>query len=175
VARGGYLAGRLRVVVRGHRLVVSYGLIREGLQVAHRYGFRSLEEMVRIALFLESAVYESGSLQSIPGGVRFALRNPPLRIGAFSGLALQWDDVPVPASGCTVQTGAETPPVRFSDVGRSAPVVLPIGQRVEFTAMVGEPTGGSHTVLLELHSLAIPPRVWFCVTDHVRRNGGGPS
>jgi hypothetical protein len=166
---------RLRGGVRGHRLAVNLGLIREGLQIARRYGFRSLEEMARIALFLESAVYEVGSLQSIPGGVRFALRNPPLRMGAFSGLALRWDDSAVAPADCTVRTGADRPPVRFSEVGRATPIVLPIGERVEFTALVGKPSRGTHTILLELHSLAIPPRVWFRLTDQVRRSGGDPT
>jgi hypothetical protein len=171
-ARGGYLAARLPDAVRSHHLVVDAGLLREGLQIGLRFGFRSLEEMARIALFLEAAVYEAHSLQEIPGGVQFALRNPPLRMGAFSGFALRWDDAPVAPEACSVRPAASDSPVRFSDVGRSNPVVLPVGERVEFSALVGPPSPGPHTARLELRSLAIPPIVWFRVTDHVRPRDG---
>ena len=154
--------------------MVDFGLLRDGLQIGRRYGFRSLEELARIALFMESAIYEPKSLQSVPGGVRFALRNPPLRMGAFSGLSLLWDGVPVPPNACSVRPAAAGVPVRFSDVGPAAPVVLPVGERVEFRAEMAPPTPGPHTAFLELQSLAIPPKVWFRVTDQVRASEEAP-
>jgi hypothetical protein len=145
----------------------------DAVKIAHEYGFRSLEELTRIAVILQAAIYESHSLRTIPGGVRFALHNPPLRMGAFSGMALQWDEHPVPAEACTVRPAASSAPVRFSDIGRNSPVVLPPGERVEFTAQVPTPSSGTHTARLELRSLAIPPAVWFRLTDRVRAGDAG--
>lgn len=171
MARGGYPDERLAAVVRTYRVVVDLGLLGEGLRIGHEYGFRSLEELTRIAVFLQGAVYEAKSLRAIPDGVAFALHNPPLRMGAFSSLALHWDEQPVPAAACTVRPAADAAPTRFSDITREAPVVFPTGERIEFTAQVPPPSRGAHTVRLELRSLAVPPLVWLRLTDHVRAAG----
>ncbi|MCI4328133.1 MAG: hypothetical protein L3K01_05305 [Thermoplasmata archaeon] len=154
--------------MRNYHVALDVSLLAEGLRIGQEYGFRSLEELARTGIFLQSAVYEVGSLRTIPGGVTFALHNPPLRMGAFSKLALRWDDQPIPPEDCTVRPAASAEPVRFSEVQRSSPVVFPTGGRIEFTTHVPPPGWGSHTVRLDLRSLAIPPPVWFRLTDHVR-------
>jgi hypothetical protein len=160
--------------VRHYRVVVDLGLLRDGLRIGHEYGFRSLEELARTGVFLQSVVYEAHSLHAIPGGVAFALHNPPLRMGAFSRLSLRWDEREVPLDACTVRPQAAPNAVRFSEIGPQSPVVFPVGERIAFTAGVGSPTHGAHTVRLELRSLAIPPVVWFRLTDHLHPGEVGP-
>jgi hypothetical protein len=161
--------------VRHYRVVVDLDLLRDGLRIGHEYGFRSLEELARTGAFLQSVVYEAHSLRAIPGGVAFALHNPPLRMGAFSRLSLRWDEREVPPERCTVRPAASPAPIRFCDISSHSPVVFPVGERIEFTAGVGTPTHGAHTVRLELRSLAIPPIVWFRLTDHLHHGEGSPG
>jgi hypothetical protein len=154
--------------VRGRHLGPDLGLVLEGLRIAHEYGFGSLEEMARVAWFLERSVYEPGSLHEVPGGVAFALRNPPLRMGAFQALDLFWDGRRLPREHCTVRRDDGSSPRGFEEVSRTAPLCLEPGLRTEFVAKIGLTSHGAHSVQLELRSLAIPPTVWFQVTDHVR-------
>src|ERR1700686_1814169 len=63
------------------RLDVS--LLRDGLSIGWQFGARSLEQLVRVAQFLEHCVYEPGTMSRTPDGVAFTLHNPPLRMGAF--------------------------------------------------------------------------------------------
>ncbi|MCI4325568.1 MAG: hypothetical protein L3K00_06785 [Thermoplasmata archaeon] len=160
--------------MRHYRVVVDLGLLRDGLRIGHEYGFRSLEELARTGVFLQSVVYEANSLRTVSGGVAFALHSPPLRMGAFSRLSLRWDDQEVPPDACTVRPEALAAPVRFSDVSPTNPVVFPVGERIAFTAGVGTPSHGPHTVRLELQSLAIPPVVWFRLTDHLHHGEEPP-
>jgi hypothetical protein len=155
------------VDVRGHRLGVDLGLLRAGLAIGRGFGLHSLEEMARIALYLESAIYDRGSLREIPGGVTFALHSPPLRMGAFQRAQLHWDARPLAPGRCAAHPAGAPGPLPFDTITRSRPLVLPVGRRVEFSAEMEPPGPGPHTVRLELESVAIPPVVWFQVTDHV--------
>jgi hypothetical protein len=159
--------------VRGRHLGPDLGVVLDGLRIAHEFGFGSLEEMARVAWFLERSVYEPESLREAPGGVRFALRNPPLRMGAFQAIDLFWDGRLLPRTQCSVRPGDSSSARPFDSVTRAAPVTLAPGCRVEFFAEIGAPGPGAHTLKLELRSLAIPPTVWFQVSDHVRPAGTG--
>ena len=158
----------------GRHIGADLGLFREGFQIGREYGLHSLEMLARIAYLLEMSVYEKGSMRAIPGGVAFSLRNPPLRVGAFSGLSLQWDGVAVPRPACTIRPEGVPSPIGFDRVSREAPVVLDHGRGIEFTAAIGDPSPGLHTIRLELRNLAIPPTVWFQTTDRVRPASASP-
>jgi hypothetical protein len=56
-------------------------------------------------------------------------------------------------------------------VTKETPFVLPVGQRTEVRATVGDVAAGRHEVRLELQSVAIPPVVWFEFADQVRTVG----
>lgn len=154
--------------MRGRHLGPDLSLVLEGLRIAHEYGFGSLEEMARVALFLERSVYEPQSLRTAPGGVTFALRNPPLRMGAFQAVDLFWDGRLLSRDKCTVRRDDGSAARRFPEISRAAPLQLEPGCRTEFVAEIGVPGHGAHSVQLELRSVAIPPTVWFQVSDHVR-------
>jgi hypothetical protein len=154
--------------VRGHRLGVDLGLLRAGLEIGRGFGLHSLEEMARIALYLESAVYDRGSLRHVPDGIAFALHSPPLRMGAFQRASLMWDGELLPLADCTARPADRPAPARFDAIDRAHPLVLPVGGRIEFAARMPPPDAGPHTIRVELESVAIPPVVWFQVTDHLR-------
>jgi hypothetical protein len=154
--------------VRGRHLGSDLGLVADGLRIGKQYGFHSLEVMAVIAWYLERSIYERGSLRSIPGGIAFDLRNPPLRMGAFRSVSLAWDGEPVPASVCAAHPIDRAAPVPFDSITADAPLELRPGNRVEFTAAIGMPSPGPHAIRLELRSLAIPPIVWFELMDHVK-------
>jgi len=154
--------------VRGHRIGVDLGLLKAGFDIGREFGWHSLEEMARIALYVEREIYESGSLRSVPGGIAFTLRSPPLRMGAFQRAQLLWDGQALDGAGCTAHPEDSGTPVRFDQLSRDAPLVLPVGRRVEFAARIAPAPVGRHTIRLELQSLAIPPTVWMQVSDEVR-------
>lgn len=151
-----------------HRLGIDLGLLREGLQIGRGFGLHSLEEMARIALYLESAVYDRGSLRPIPDGIAFALHSPPLRMGAFQRVSLTWDGRLLPLVDCTAHPVDLPAPVRLDTIDRPHPLILPVGERIEFAAVVPPPEAGPHTIRVDLESVAIPPVVWFQLTDHLR-------
>jgi hypothetical protein len=154
--------------VRGRHLGSDLSLVADGLRIGKQYGFHSLEVMAVIAWYLERSIYERGSLRTIPGGIAFDLRNPPLRMGAFRSVSLAWDGEPVPSSACAAYPSDRPEPVPFDSITADVPLELRPGNHVEFTANVGVPSAGPHHIRLELRSLAIPPTVWFEVMDHVR-------
>ncbi|HEV8049236.1 MAG TPA: hypothetical protein VGP88_01445 [Thermoplasmata archaeon] len=154
--------------MRGFRVGVELGLLRAGVDIGRGFGWHSLEEMARIALYLEGEIYEKGSLRAVPGGIAFTLHNPPLRMGAFRLVRLLWDGRPLPEGDCTVHPQDLPGPVRFDQIRRETPLILPAGRQVAFGAQISPPPTGPHTVRLELQSLAIPPVVWFQVTENLR-------
>ena len=160
--------------MRGRHLTSDLGLLGEGIRIGREYGFHSLEQMAGIAWYLERSIYTRGSLRAVPGGIAFDLRNPPLRMGAFDGISLAWDGAPVPPAKCTAQPSDVPGPVAFDAITRESPLVLRPGNGIAFHAALGAPLGGLHTLRLELRSLAIPPMVWFELTDRVRPAETGP-
>ena len=166
----------------GH-LRMDLGVIRQGLHLLFEFGVRPLEEMTRVAELIEHSVYEKGSLGRRGESISFVLLNPPLRMGAFSEISLTFDSTPVPKDLVTVEPGPRAAPRTLADLSRDRPLTLPVGVRTRFrfTAPVTGP--GPHRVRLDLHSVAIPPRVWFEFHDHLADDlapgspdgsGGGP-
>ena len=154
--------------VTGRRILPDLGLVVEGLRIGKEFGLGSLEEMAGVAWFLERSIYERGSLRETRDGIEFALRNPPLRMGAFEQLSLVWDERPVPPDQAFVQTADHAGPMPFSSVTRTNPVVLRPGVRAVFSGAVGPIAPGPHTARIELRCTAIPPTVWFQITDRPR-------
>jgi hypothetical protein len=157
--------------VRRLHLRLDVSLLKDGLTIGWQFGTRSLEQLVRVAQFLEHCVYEPGTLSRTPDGVAFTLHNPPLRMGAFSAVRLYWDGSPVPSSGARVLLEGETEGRSLQEIDAARPLTFVSGRRTEFRMVVPPPAPGDHRVRLELQSLAVPPLVWFEFHDPVA--GGG--
>lgn len=146
---------------------MDLGVVRQGLHLFLEFGLQPLEEMVRVAELLEHSVYEKGSLTRRGNRVSFVLLNPPLRMGAFHQIALTFDGVPVPPDRATVEPGPRWAPRPLAGISRSSPVTLPVGTRTRFTFESDTNPTGTHRIRLDLHSLAIPPCVWFELSDRM--------
>ena len=142
-------------------------MLAQGIRLAVQFGWRPLEEMTLMAELLEHEVYEHGSLSWGEGSLRFTLRNPPLRMGAFSELRLWVDGTVFPPGDVEVAVEGAVPRT-VAGVGPASPLVLPTGRRTRFAVRCSRPVNGPHRVRLELQSVAIPPTVWFEFTDHLR-------
>jgi hypothetical protein len=147
-------------------------LLQQGAVVGWAFGADSLAGLVRTAELLRASVLEPGSLRAGADGLRFQLRNPPLRTGAFEALAAMVDGHPVPPERAFVDPGCTGSERSFASINRSSPVELAVGHRHQFrldTDAASSP--GEHTVRLELHSVAIPPTCWL---EFVDRFESGP-
>lgn len=151
--------------MRFARLGGDLRLLRGGVRVALDFGVHTVEALALTAELLSHDVYEAHSFRRTPTGLRFVLRNPPLRMGAFSRLEILLDGAPVPPERALVRPGSAGDGVRLSEVDAERPIVLPIGVRTEFLWETPPPSAGSHRVRLNLQSAAIPPRVWLEFVD----------
>ncbi len=143
------------------RLGPWLSLVRQGVELELEFGTHSLEALVWIAETVEQSVYEPGSLLRTPRGIVFALANPPLRCGAFRGVRVAVDRVPVEPDRLRVRTEG-TPWRPASSISRGAPLALAPGIRTEFEVTADLPsTDRPLEVRLELDNVAIPPLVWF--------------
>lgn len=149
------------------RLRVELSLLRQGLSVGWEFGAQSLEELASVGEFLEHCVYEPRSLHRVPGGVAFTLRNPPLRMGAFSSIRVRWDHEPVPPGSVTLLREGEAIGRPLDAIDVHHPVAFSFGRRTSFRLGIGSPSPGDHHVRLELQSVAVPPLVWFEFTEPV--------
>ena len=165
--------GRLSLApaMRFARLRGDLGLLRDGARVAYEFGLPTLTGLVAVADLLAHDVYEPHSLRRTEEGLRFTLRNPPLRMGAFDRLRLAVGGQPVPPEDSSVRPGGAAADVPFSRVSREHPIVLPVGVRSEFAIRLTPVPAGRLCVRLELHSVAIPPVVWFELVDEPRAAG----
>ena len=164
----------LRVPVRVGALRSDLALLQQGLELGWKYGLGSLEELARTAWELEHGIYRVGSLLRTPAGVRFDLRNPPLRIGAFRSVAVGWDGRAVPPDRGWVATD-RAPALRpLSSVGPDRPLELEVGEGSRFEIALSEDPGrGPHAVRIEWRSVAVPPLIWLEFTDSVRAEPPG--
>lgn len=153
--------------MRTFHLRADLGLVRQGLRLALDYGVRPLEEMVRVAELIESSVYEHGSLTTAGREVRFRLLNPPLRMGAFSRIALRWDGAVILPSDAMIAPVDGRSGTRFSEISADRPFTIPIGRRTEVRFETDRRESGVHTIRLELESVAIPPMVWLEFADRL--------
>ncbi len=143
--------------------------IRQGLSVELDFGTHSIEALVAVAETVESSVYDPGSLTLVGTRLSFGLLNPPLRVGAFSGVALRCDGRPVAPGRGWWRPGGSGPWSPTSSVSTESPLVLRPGDRTEFAIDLEQPLGsGRLTVRLELTSVAIPPTVWMEIAETPR-------
>ncbi|HYK94210.1 MAG TPA: hypothetical protein VEY07_09275 [Thermoplasmata archaeon] len=151
---------------------MDLSVVRQGLRLFWEFGLQPLEEMVRVAELLEHSVYERGSLVRRGSRIEFVLLNPPLRMGAFSSIAARLDDVPVAPEAAFISPGGTGASRAFSTITRDDPLTIPVGVRTRISLEAPQVEPGHRRVRLELHSRAIPPRVWFEFSDHL---GPDPS
>lgn len=145
-----------------HRFGSLLRLAGEAAQLEVEFGTHSLEALAWVARTVEASVYVPDSLVRTSAGFRFALANPPLRIGAFCGLRLLVDGTPMPPDRVRVRFGPGYPWRTSSHLSPEHPLELQGGSSTEFEAdwpLVGAPV--PITVRLELQSVAIPPLVWL--------------
>jgi len=158
--------------VSDHRIGSLLHLVGEAIRLELEFGTQSLEALAWIAETVEASVYVPHSLAKTPTGFRFALSNPPLRIGAFSSLLLRVDGTPVPLDRVRVRVGPDRAWRTTTQLDRVHPLELQAGSGLELEADWPLPEGsGPVTVRLELRSLAIPPLVWLEVRDTPRAEG----
>ncbi len=150
-------------------------LLRQSLTIGWEYGTRSLGALLAVAETVEDAVYESGSLRRIPGGLAFELENPPLRVGAFAEVRVQVGSVPLPPTSVRLRPGAGTPWRTAADVTAGTPYLWGPGERTEFELATSLPTTNERIcVRVELAPLAIPPRVWCEIREVPAPEGPSP-
>lgn len=147
-------------------LRADLSLLRQGASIGWEFGRHALVELARVAELVEISVYEKGSLRRIPDGVRFVLLNPPLRIGEFDRISIEWDGARVPVANWSVIAGSG-PGRSGATIDPNAPLELPIGVRTIFELQVSTSESGDHSVRMELHNVAIPPMVWLEFSDKV--------
>ncbi len=158
--------------MREHRLCAALSLIRQGLSLEVEFGTRSLESLLWIAETIEESVYVAGSLERTPDGLRFALANPPLRLGGFRAIRVFVDGAQVPPDQLLVRTGTAASWTPSTAISGTAPLELRPGVRAEFVvAGWSRAPAGHPTIRLELESVAIPPLVWLEFSDDLRAPG----
>ncbi|MCI4334155.1 MAG: hypothetical protein L3K04_00745 [Thermoplasmata archaeon] len=148
----------------------NLSLLRQGVVIGWAFGGRSLAGLVRTAELLQSNMLEPGSFFAAPDGLRFQIRNPPLRVGAFRSLAARVDGRTLPPDHAFIDVGCSGPERSFASVVAGAPVALPMGIRHGLRLCAVTPFGpGEHTVRLELRSVAIPLTSWLEFTERFER------
>lgn len=137
-------------------------VVRQGITVGADFGPRALEALLWVAESVEESVYEPGSFVHGPDGLRFALSNPPLRMGAFSSVRLRLDGTLWTASRTWLRAVPGAPRRTAESVTPERPLELRPGARLEVLLEAAAPRGRSPMrVRLELQSVAIPPLVWL--------------
>ncbi|MCI4372518.1 MAG: hypothetical protein L3K02_02585 [Thermoplasmata archaeon] len=145
-----------------HRFGSLLRLIGEAIHLEVDFGSHSVEALAWIAETVNASVYVPDSLTRTPTGFRFSLANPPLRIGAFSGLRLRVEGTVVPPEVVRVRLGDGRPWRTSSELGPDRSLDLEAGNGIELEAdWPLPPTPGPVTIRLELQSVAIPPLVWL--------------
>ncbi len=149
-------------------------LLRQGLSIGSVYGPHSLLMLARVAEIVEASVYEPKSLGRIPSGVRFVLRNPPLRIGTFSSIRAYVNGTEIAPDRARLRVEPTVGLRTFQSVDRGNPIALIPGRRVTIELDVAGPLPPRGlTILLKFHCMAIPPQIWFEFTDAIQEPEGG--
>ncbi|MGB6501566.1 MAG: hypothetical protein WBG19_09270 [Thermoplasmata archaeon] len=147
----------------------AFSVARQGIELGVDFGVHSVEALLWIAETIEESVYHAGSLSRAPEGVRFLLRNPPLRAGAFSAFRLTWNGARVDPARVRLRAGPDAAWRTGASVTSATPVDLLPGRSIEVTAGIPPADiGTTATVRLELECPAIPPLVWVEFRDSVR-------
>jgi hypothetical protein len=150
------------------KLLEELELVKQGIGITTGLGIGGMEGLGRMALLVGLNVYEFGSLKPTGEGVTFTLRNPPLRMGAFSAIRAFWDKVQVPPTMLQVSVRGSPTATRADRIDRDHPFTIPVGKRTDFRLDIGAAVPGPHHVRLELQSVAIPPLVFFEFTDPLK-------
>ncbi len=152
-----------------------FALLRQGVTIGADYGLRSVEALLAVAQTIEESVYEPGSLHTVPGGLAFALDNPPLRVGAFARVRVLVDGEAIsservrlrPGPGHAWRTAAEVTSESTYDLGP--------GDRTEFEVAFAPAIGPGRTrIRIEFEAPAIPPIVWCEIRDTLPPPGDAP-
>ncbi len=152
-----------------------FALVRQGITIGADYGIRSVETLLAVAQTIEESVYEPGSLRRIPGGLAFALDNPPLRVGAFARVRVLVDGEAIPSERVRLRPGPGHAWRTAADVTAEATYDLGPGDRTEFEIESAAPTGPGRTrVRIEFEAPAIPPTVWCELRDTLPAPGAAP-
>ena len=137
-------------------------LATEAVGLGWDFGLETLEALAWVARTVQASVYISDSLVRTDKGFRFALANPPLRIGAFSSLRVLVEGVPIPPEQVRVRLTPAGPWKVSSEFGTEHPLELQAGSGIEFdTDWPIEAKSGPVRIRLELQNIAIPPLVWM--------------
>jgi len=149
-------------------------IARQGITLGAEFGPQTLEALLWVAETVEESVYERSSLARDADGFKFALSNPPLRVGAFSAVRLRLDGAAVDPSRVSMRTRAGGEWRSVGSIDADDPVGLRSGERIEI-AVRSEPSPPRAPVRirLELECPAIPPLVWMEV-DEVPREEEPP-
>jgi hypothetical protein len=143
--------------------------LRQGVSLELQFGTRSIQSLLDVAETLERSVYEPDSLVLDGANLSFVLRNPPLRVGAFSSVRLQVDGRAIDPRALRVRAGADATVRSADSISDATPWLLRPGDRIEIAATLDAPLPpGARTVRLELTSLAIPPTVWMEIVETPR-------
>jgi hypothetical protein len=144
------------------RLSSVLRLAGEAVGLGWDFGLETLEALAWVAQTVQTSVYVSNSFVRTATGFRFALANPPLRIGAFSSIRVLVGDVPVPPERLRVRLTPAGSWRFSSEIGTNEPLELQGGSGTEFDAEWPlDPPSGPVRIRLELHNVAIPPLVWI--------------
>jgi hypothetical protein len=153
----------------------TLSLLRQGLTLGVDYGTHTLGALLAVAETVEQAVYEPGSLRSIPGGLAFALENPPLRVGAFAEVRVLIGGVPVAPERLRLRKRPATAWRTAAEITAASPYEWRPGEATEFEAAAPAPGPGERVhVRLELRSLAVPPLVWCEIREVPTAEGPAP-
>src|SRR5271170_2033022 len=115
-----------------HRLSSVLRLAGEAVGLGWDFGLDALEALTWVARTVEGSVYVPGSLTRTATGVRFALANPPLRIGAFSSVRVLVDGTPVPPDRVRVRHVPVGSWTVTSELTVDRPLALQGGSGIEF-------------------------------------------
>jgi hypothetical protein len=144
------------------RLSSVLRLAGEAIGVGWEFGFESLEALAWVAQTVEASVYVEHSLRRTATGFRFALANPPLRVGGFSSARLSVNGAAIAPERVRVRVLPVGPWRVTSTLGAEQPLDLQCGSRTEFDVEASVPLATvSLTVRLELQNVAVPPLVWL--------------
>ena len=161
--------------MRGRAVRLDLELAKEGVLLGWYFGARSVSELVRIANYIQTSVYDRGSLRKRPDGFEFRLANPPLRLGAFHRAFLHVDGAPVPGERVRVRVQGAVEFRSLASLSPDRPLPLLPGRSAEFRVESDPPPARGRTleIRIDLFNVAIPPPVWIQFRDRVGRGAAG--
>jgi hypothetical protein len=158
--------------VAEHRITALLRAVGDVARLEADFGHQSIQALLWVASTIQAGVYVPGSLVRTSDGFRFALSNPPLRIGAFSSVRVLLDGRPVPPGAVRLRTQDGAPWRTAAEVSGTEPLVLETGRGSQYEVAVPGASGSRPiTVRLEFQNVAIPPLVWLEFRETPREAG----